>query len=162
ARREHVLDIDEFEAAVVVLDEGAGALDPVAAVGVDRGVEAEAGLMDVAANDAVEAAALRFLEEGLLVVGDEGAGALDLEFHCAGEGPLGTAEELPAGVDHAVEEQEMAVGPGAEEREEPRVLDDEVVLIAVGDEEAAAVGGAVLGLEDELHAAEVDAGVLAE
>src|SRR5262245_63718854 len=75
---------DDLEAAVEVLDHGGAALDPVAAIDVAAaGIIPNHRMMDVAADDAIDAVPLGFGCNCLLVVADEIDGVLDLQL-----GPL--------------------------------------------------------------------------
>ena len=59
--------VQDFQAAVEMLDQGRAAFDPIAVVGIkDIADLAHLGVMDVAADDAVEAAAARHLGHRLV------------------------------------------------------------------------------------------------
>src|SRR5215472_15537531 len=70
----------DLELSVEMLDYRGAALDPVAAIDVAQAeIVADHGVMDVAADDAVEAAPPGFRGERALVFADEGHGVLDLQ-----------------------------------------------------------------------------------
>src|SRR5271170_4874736 len=96
--------------------------------------------MDMAADDAVDAALLGFACELLLKRADEIDRVLDLELRPGRKRPVGQAQRPPRGVEMGVDEQREIVGPVAEEGEPLRVADDDVEFVAVDDEVALAVG----------------------
>ena len=138
-----------------ILDERGAAFDPVAVVAVDDvAVGADFGGVDVAADDAVDAPPARLGDDRLLVVADVLDRVLDLVLQVLRQGPVGKAE-LPADdVEPDVELQREDVGVVADERQPLRVFDDGVELVAVDDQEAAAVGGLVDRLAEDGDPAE--------
>src|SRR5262249_34985210 len=81
--------VNDLEPAVPVLDEGGAAFDPVAVVTVDNVTDrANLGLVDVAADDAVEAAAPRLVSHRRGVVADIFDGVLDLALEVGRKGPV--------------------------------------------------------------------------
>src|SRR5215475_9812485 len=91
---------DDLEMAVRVLDHGAAALDPVAAIDVADAVEfADRGVMDVAADDAGGGVALRLDRERLLECADVVDGVLDLELEPLRQRPVGQAERAADGIE---------------------------------------------------------------
>src|ERR1700761_846971 len=64
--------MDDAQAALEILDQRCAALDPGAAAAIEDTVDGgDLGVMDVAADHAVDAAALGLARDGLFVVGDE-------------------------------------------------------------------------------------------
>jgi hypothetical protein len=73
------LPLDDLQTAIVILDQPGAAFHPVAVVAVQHAVEvADLGVMDMAADHAIDAALARFLGYGLLVVADIFDRVLDL------------------------------------------------------------------------------------
>ena len=133
--------VDDAQAAVEILDQRGAALDPVAVVAVEDAVDgADLGVMDVAAHHAVDAAAARFARHRVLVVVDELHGVLDLVLQVGRQRPVGQAELAAAPVEGRVDAQRRGVGPVAQDGEPARVAHDAVELVAVDDQELAAVG----------------------
>jgi len=80
---------------VEVLDDGGARVDPVAAVEVGDAVDlALRGGVDVAADDAVGAAAARVACDGLLELEDEGERGLHLALGEAGQRPVAREAEV--------------------------------------------------------------------
>src|SRR5580658_7714117 len=64
--------VQDLEPAVEMLDESGAALDPVAVVAIEDAADvAHLGLVDVAADDAVDAALARLFDDHVGVVADE-------------------------------------------------------------------------------------------
>ena len=106
------------------------------------------------AHDAVHPALLRLGGEDLLELADEGAGLFDLELDGLAQRGVGHAEPPADDVVVAVDFEERFVRDRAEHGQPLGVLDDQVVLVAVGDEELLAVGGGVLGVGLDVDPAE--------
>src|SRR5262249_47183023 len=113
----------DVELAVEMVDHRGAALDPVAAINVAQAkIVADHGVMDVAANDAVEAAPPPgFRGERALVFADEGHGVLDLQLGPFRQRPIGQAERAPDRVEVGVDEDREIVGIAAQQREPTRV-----------------------------------------
>jgi hypothetical protein len=118
--------------------------------------------VDVAANDAVDLVPLRLGGQRLLEGADEVDRVLDLVLGPLRQRPVGRAEYTAQPVEHAVGGQREIVGFVAEQREPARLRDDEVEHVAVHDEVAAAVGGLVHDVLDDLDAAEMRAVIAAQ
>src|SRR3954467_5043923 len=85
--------LDDAELSVETLDDGRAALHPVAAVEVmGAGNHAVGGMVDVAADDAVDAATARLGRHGLLERTDEGDGRLDAVFEEGRERPVAQSQ----------------------------------------------------------------------
>ena len=113
--------------------------------------------MDVAADDSIEAGLPRLLRKALLEAADEGAGLLHLQLDRPRERVVRQAERRSQGVPPSVHPKQPAVSDRTELREERRVAHHEIELVAVGDEQAPAVGGLVQGGQLEPDAAELHA-----
>ena len=88
---------DDLESAVLMLGKRGAALDPVAAIHVaDAEIVVDDGVVDVAADDAVDAVALRLGGERLFERADIVHGVLDLVLGPLRQRPIGKAE--PAAV----------------------------------------------------------------
>ena len=103
--------VDDFEPAVVVLDQRRQALDPVAVVAVQDALDlADLGVVDVAADDAVGTEATRLARDRHLELVDVADRALDLVFQVARQAPVRQAELGPRAVEPAVDLQRELVG----------------------------------------------------
>ena len=99
------------------------------------------GMVDMAADDAVDTAAARFLRHDLLEMADEVDRLLDLDLRPGRERPVGHAEQPAQAADDAIDDDRDVVGPVAEIGEPAHIVDDRIELIAVDDQEIAAVRG---------------------
>jgi hypothetical protein len=146
----------------VVLDHGGAAFDPVAVVHVEDAPHlAHFGLVDVATDDAVNAAPTRFVGHGLFEVLDELQGVLHLDLQVGRKAPVPQTQPVADARHQSVQHQEGSIGPIAEEGEPARVLDDAVELVAVHDQEPPAVRRLVDRVTHHHHASEVDAAEVA-
>src|SRR5215472_13526059 len=95
----------DLELSVEMLDHRGAAFDPVAAIDVAQAdIVAYHGMMDVAADDPVEAAAApRFRRERALVLPDEGHRVLDFQLGPFGQRPIGQAERAPDRVEIGID-----------------------------------------------------------
>ena len=151
----------DAQAALEILDQRRAAFDPVAVVAVEDAVDvADLGVVDVAADHAIDAAPARLVGHGVLVVGDELHGVLDLVLQERRQRPVGQAEPAAAPVEPGVEAQRRAVGPVAQDGEPARVADDAVELVAVDHQQLAAVRRLVDRLVLDPHVAEGELAVL--
>src|SRR5262245_31408857 len=154
---------DDLEATVEVLDHGGAAFDPVAAVDVAKsGIVADHRVMDMAADDAVDAVTLRFGRDRALVLADEVDGVLDLELGPLRERPVGEAEPAADNVQRGVAPDRDVIGLVAEQREPAGVANHDVEQVAMNDQIALAVGGDVNGAFEHIDAAEMGAIVVAQ
>ena len=87
---------------------------------------------------------------------------LDLQLGPLRERPVGKSQPPAQRVEHAVGRDREVVGLVAEQRQPARLGDDEIEMVAVDDQVAAAVGALVHGLVLHLDAAEMGAVVLAQ
>ena len=121
---------------VEILDQRGAAFDPVAVVAVEDAVDvADLGLVDVAADHAVDAAPARLAGHRVLEVADELDGVLDLVLQVGRQRPVGQAEPRRRPVEPGVEPQRTRVGPVAEDGEPRGVAHDAVELVAVDDQQ---------------------------
>ena len=110
--------VHDAQAAVEILDQRGAALHPVAVVAVEDAVDvADLGVMDVAADHAVDAAPARLAGDGVLEVGDELHRVLDLVLEVGRERPVVQPELAARPVERGVEAQRRGVGPVAQDRE---------------------------------------------
>ena len=143
-----------------MFDEGGAAFDPVAVVAVEDSVHhAHLGVVDVAADDAVEAASTGLVGQRGFEAVDGFDGAFDLLFQPLAEGPVGVAEPAAGGVEPAVDDEGAGVGAVAEDCEELGVAHDAVELVAVDDQQALAGCGGVFGLGADGDAGDFEAAV---
>ncbi|ABA51161.1 hypothetical protein BURPS1710b_1413 [Burkholderia pseudomallei 1710b] len=133
-RRAHHGPVDDLQLALHRLDERGQALDPVAVVAVQHAVDvADLGLVDVAADDAVAAAAARFVGHHCFERRNEVHGVLHLVLQVLRQRPVLEAEAAPDPVEPAVEHEDQRVQRVAEIGEPFRVLDHAVEQVAVDD-----------------------------
>jgi hypothetical protein len=145
----------------LVLDQGGAAFDPVAVVAVGDAVHvADLGVVDMAADDAVEAAAAGFLGQRRLEVVDVLDRVLDLELEVGRQRPVGIAEPAAHQVVPIVERQREVVGGVAQVGEPLGVFDHAVELVAVDDQELAPVGAFEDGVAQDHHLADGEAVVV--
>ena len=153
----------DLHSAARVLGERRAAFNPIAVVAIENAANSPYfRVMDMAADDAVEAARARFAGERLFEIADEAGGVLHLQFEIGGERPIGQADAPPHGVENIVRGQRKPIGPIAEMREPARIGDDAVELIAMDDEKAPPVGGFVNGIHSDLDARERQSAIIAE
>ena len=100
-------------------------------------------MVDMAADDAVDLAAARFVGHHLLEAADEAYRPLDPDLCPGRERPVGQPEQPPRAGDQPVDDDSKVVGTVAEIGQPAYRVDDPVELIAMDDEEAAAVGSLV-------------------
>ena len=154
---------DDLEPAVVMLGDRGAALHPVAAIDVaDAEIVVDHGMVDVAADDAVDMAALRLGGQRLLERADIVHGVLDLVLRPLRQRPVGKAEPAAQSVEIAVHQDGKVVGGVAEQRQPARMLDHHVEHVAVHHQIAAAVGGLVDRRLRHLDAAEMRAVIIAQ
>ena len=118
--------------------------------------------MNVAAYHAIKTAQAGGFGHGFLELADEGDGVLHLLLDVGGDRPIGQAQLLPGAVVVAIEFKQQFVAnvprPG-----EPAVIEhDAIELIAVADQQSAAIGGGVNGFQRDLHPAKAKAGIGAQ
>ena len=118
--------------------------------------------MNMAADDAVDAAAPCLGHHRLLVVADVLDGVLDLVLQVGRQRPVGKAQAAPRLVEPQVGRQRGVVGSVADECQPLGVLDDAVELVAVQHQEAPAVGGDMDRFRQHDDAAEAVPGEVAE
>lgn len=135
------MEADDLPFAFHRLDYGGGAFDPVAAVKVGDVLDLFVfGVVDVAADDPFEVAALRFDAEHFFKVVDKHYRFFDVLLGEARERPVAfVADDAAAGVDGAVELEQEVVADIAEFGEPLFGHGDGVEKVAVCDEVAAAV-----------------------
>jgi hypothetical protein len=152
-----------LKAPVAMLGQRRAALDPIAAVHVaDAEIVMDHGVMDVAANDAVNIAALRLRGERLFECTDIVDGILDLALCPLRQRPIRKAEPAANRVEVAIDQDGEIVSGIAQEREPARVFDHHVEHVAVHDQIAAAVGTFVDRRFHHLDAAEMRAVIIAQ
>src|SRR5271169_5220266 len=99
-----------------MLDERGAALDPVAAVAIENPAEiANLGVVNMAADDAVDPAAARFIGHHLAKRDNVLHGVLDPMLQKGGQGPVGIAEPPAHCVEVSIYPQRNRVGAIAEQ-----------------------------------------------
>src|SRR5207302_6399701 len=123
---------DDLEVAVRMLDDGAAAFHPVAAIDVAHALEvADRRVVDVAADHAGGGVALRLDRQRLLERADVVDGVLHLALEPLRQRPVGQAELAANAVERGVEDEREPVGVVAEQREPARMPHHEVEVVAV-------------------------------
>ena len=147
--------------AVVRLDQRGQALDPVARVAVQHVADQpDLRVMDVAADDAVEAARARLARQRVLECADVRDRILDAQLEEPRQRPVGKAHARAQRVEVLVELERQRVETVPEQRQPLRARHDRVEAVAVRDEEARAGARDVHRLVADGDAAEVDADVV--
>ena len=147
----------------MMLDDGGAAFHPVAGVHIPEAREiGDAGVVDMAAHDAIGADPPRLLGKRLLEGADIVDGVLDPELQPGRQRPVAEAEPAADAIEAGVEGDDGVVGAGAEMRQPARVADDQIEDVAMNDQEPAAVGGFVDDAVDHLDAAEMHSDVVAQ
>ena len=145
-----------------MLDHSGAAFHPIAVIDVEHAVNlAHLGLVDVAADHPVNAAAAGFLGNGGFEILDELQSVFDFHLEKRRQAPVAKPHGPTGMVEPGVSGQQRAIGPIAQEGEPARVLNDPVELIAVCDQVTLAVGRLVDGVARHDHATEVHAAELA-
>ena len=105
----------QFQLARFMLHQGRAVIDPVTVVIIENAVQRLVlRIVDVAADDAIDAAPPRFLDQGVFIVGDELAPVLDLVLQVTRERPVGIAQLQPAPVEPLVDQLGCRVGMGSQ------------------------------------------------
>ena len=140
-----------------MLDDCGAAFDPVAAVAVEHAVgHSHLGMVDVAADDAVEATPLRILGERGLEPVDGLHRLLDLPLQPLAKRPVRVAQQPAHRVEPAVDDQRGAVGAVAEDGQELGVAQHAVELVAVDDQQLQPGGRHVDRLAADLDAGDLE------
>ena len=94
------MEVDEFDLAVEIFNQGGAAFHPVAAVQIFHTVYGlHFGAVDVAADDAVGLVAARHRSQRALVFGDKFDGGLGLEFQIGRQRPITKTQRAPQPVE---------------------------------------------------------------
>ena len=148
------IEVDEFNGAVEMFNQGRAAFDPVAGVHVDNLADAlDLGAMNVTADDALHVVFARRLHDGVLEIADVLYRRLGFVFQIHRDRPIPDAEPAPDAVKAQVKIQNPAVKAGSDAVEQAVELYDTVKLVAMEDKIASAVRGRVNDFARELHAA---------
>lgn len=141
-----------------MLHQGGAALHPIPVVEIGDAVDlAHLGLVDMAADHAVDPASARFLGQAAFEGVDELQGVLDPGLQERRKAPVAEPEPAPGPVQPGVQSERRPVRPVSQEGQPASVLDHAVKGVAVGDQEAAAVQRLVDGVLHHHHAAEMHA-----
>src|SRR5262245_7907698 len=149
--REH-----ELEVAVDVLDDRGAVLHPVATVGVDGPVDpAQSRAVNVSAHHAGETAAPGLVGERALEGRHEIDDGLQAILEIAGQAPVPEPEASATSVEPPVEGQPRVASDTAEPHDPAMTARDAVEIVAVQDQQQAAVGGAMDRLPRDHDVAEL-------
>jgi hypothetical protein len=156
--------VDEFETAVVMLDDRGAGIHPVAAIGIDQAVHLlERGPVDVAADHAVQAALAHVVHDRVLEIEDELQRAFDTALGVARQRPVARNAEQAAQLRQpAVDAHQVVVGHVAQHRHPAVVARDLVEVVAVDEQEATSVRGFVHMLVNDVDIAEGGLAVVAQ
>ena len=152
------MEMDEFDFAVKVFDQGGAAFHPVTAVEVLHPVNGlDLGPVDVAADHAIRPMAPGHGGEGLFIFGDKFHGGLGLEFQIRRQRPVAKAQRAPQPVEVQVEVENPVVQVGAQFFEQMIEMRQAIRLMTVNDEVFFAIGGDMDGFARHGHGAEAHA-----
>src|SRR5262249_6243021 len=154
---------DDLEAAVRMLSNSRATFDPIAAIDVaDAGCLLNGGMMNVPADDAVDAVAVRFRRQSTFELADKIHGILDLQFRPFRQGPIGEAEQSAYLVEYGIGGYGAVIGLVTEQREPARMPDHDVEQPAPDDGIAAPVDANVDRALGDFDAAEMHAAIFAQ
>ncbi len=118
--------------------------------------------MNMSADHPVDPAPAGFVGDHLFVFSHILHGVLDAVLEKGRERPVAEAHQVTDLVEPVVDRLDRVVGPVPQQGEPAGIAHDRIELIAMGDPEAAAIGGDVIGLGLEGHPAEYHVGVVAQ
>ena len=145
-----------------MFDQGGQAFHPVAIIAVQNPIHfAHFRFVDMTADHAIVVAAPGFVDDQLLVGGDEGDCILHLVLEVLRQRPVAKTEAVAGAVEPVIQHQDEGVQLVAQIGQPLGVLDDPVVLIAMRDPQAPSVGSQMLGFKPDFDAAEELSVVLA-
>src|SRR6185503_19726494 len=120
------------------------ALDPVAVVAIEHAVDVgELSAVDVAADDAVDARFARGSERRILISPDEALRAGETRLQDLRERPIRPVENVVQPVHEPMQREQAATGEAAEPDAQRATTENRVELIAMRDEQSAAVSSRV-------------------
>jgi len=143
-------------------NERAAVLHPVPVIAVEHAIDgADAGTMDVPADDAVQAALHGRVRRGVFVRLHVAHRVLEPQLEVVSERPVRHAEHAPHEVDAAVQAHRELVRATADARQPAAALHGRVELVPVHDQQLAAIRGGMHVLAADLEIAEHRAAELA-
>lgn len=147
---------DDFHGAIFFFRQGGTVFDPITGIAISDAVHlAQGGLMDVAADNPVNFLTMSFGGHEFFKVGKVFDGLLNFSLDGSGEAPIWFSEVAADSIDQAIEEDQVVVGPTGQVGK-PRTIEDHgIELITMENEEAAAVGGFMIGAVHNLDVAEL-------
>lgn len=154
---------DEMQSSVPVLSDCRIAFDPIAAIHIADAFDHPVGcVMYMPANDAVGAAAFRFLGNSMFEFADEIHGSLYTVFQIGGKRPISETETPPYPVQRMIAPQREFVGTVTKESEPSGIADDHIKLIAMHDEKTPAIGRFMDCIAMDFDAAKIHAAIIAQ
>ena len=135
-----------------MLHQGRAAFHPVAVVQVEHAAHLpHLGVVDVAAHHAIESTPPRLAGQGVLEPVDRLHGVLHPALQPGRQRPVRMAQAPADRVEVAVQDQGRGIRPVSQQCEELGIAHHAVELVAMHDQQAAAVGRGVLGFVAQLH-----------
>ena len=132
--------MEKLDASIEVLDHRRAAFDPIAAVVVGGAVDfADRSRVDVAAEDTIHLVILRIPDDGLLEFPDEADDIFDLGLHIGTQRPVPKTGEAADQIDDPIAPHKQDITNVPQMRKPAHILHDGVELMAVHDEQSAAV-----------------------
>jgi len=158
-----VLPGDDFKLTLRVFGQCRAAFDPIAIIAIKDAVYvSDLGVMDVAADNAIDAALAGGAGDGLFIVGDIFNGVFDPGFEISRQRPIRTAKGAADDMEPIVERQRHAVGLIAQPGKPPGVGHNRVKLVAMKDQKLPAIGGLMDGFAHDLDAGQIEIGIVAQ
>lgn len=146
------MEVDQADGAIEILHECGAILDPVTAIQIANPVHvADLCLVDVAADDAIDAIAAGEGGHGDLEVSDITHGGFGFGLEEGGDRPVAEAEAAEGTVHVTIQVQDQFVSAGADPFQESVAMDEAVELMSVEHEVAFAIG---CGVDDAFGEAE--------
>lgn len=157
------MEVDQADGAVEILHESGAILDPVTAIQIANPVHvADLRLVDVAADDAIDAIAAGESGHGDLEIGDIADSGFGLGLEEGGDRPVPEAKAAEGSVHVTIQMEDQFVSAGADPFQESIAMDEAVELMSVEHEVALAIGCGVDDAFGEAETAEAQAFVILE
>src|SRR5580692_884315 len=123
--RSEICPAKNLQMSVGIFDKGSAAFNPVPIIGIENSADlADRGVMDMAANRAVEAARAHFARHRLLETANIFDCVLHLVFQPCRQRPIGKVETAAHGGEYVIDLERQPIGAVAKMREPARTRDD--------------------------------------
>lgn len=155
---------DQRQPAVVILDQGRTAFHPITAIAVGFAELhlRDVGMMDVAANDAIDLSFLRLQSQDMLIVIHKAGDILDFILQKRRQRPVLVTQQRANMVIPAIDDQQYLVRLAANIRQTFVMADHAVEFVAVQNQKPTPVPRFMHGIEPDIDAVKIHAGMLAE